>query len=167
MGVKRANEEINAVSEKKNKIETSFSMEVFLRNLKDPESSFLGKNIRLFAEWMDDDHFVVALSEFNEYIRHLTSEESVDELVQSMKSNLDDILVLITEEKRKASEVSPIPSSIHSHPSISEHHTLSFSHNTYGIFLSKRSLQSFGDDHQKIPLNPHVNSHGLLHVIQS
>lgn len=46
MGIKRANEETNAVSEKKSKVDTPFSMELFLRNLKDPESSFLGNDIR-------------------------------------------------------------------------------------------------------------------------
>ncbi len=51
----------------------------------------------------------VALSEFNEHVRKLLSQEKIDELIenllQSLKSNLDDVLALITEEKRKSSEV--------------------------------------------------------------
>lgn len=58
---------------------------------------------------IDSYYYLLALTEFNEYTRHLTSEENLDEfiekLLQDLKSNLDDILALITEEKRKASEV--------------------------------------------------------------
>lgn len=52
MGIKRANEETNDVSEKKSKVETQFSMDLFLRNFQDPESRFLGKKkiFRLFIE---------------------------------------------------------------------------------------------------------------------
>jgi hypothetical protein len=35
-----------------------------------------------------------------------TIDELIENLLQSLKSNLDDVLALITEEKRKASEVS-------------------------------------------------------------
>ncbi len=53
--------------------------------------------------------YSLALSEFNEHVRKLPSQEKIDELIQnllqSLKSNLDDVLALITEEKRKSSEV--------------------------------------------------------------
>ncbi|CAF1560592.1 unnamed protein product [Rotaria sp. Silwood1] len=90
MGIKRKIEENVNESEKKNKLDQTFSIETFIKNLKDPETSFL------------------ALSEFNEYIRHLTSQEEIDQLIenllQNLKSNLNDILALIIEEKRKSSE---------------------------------------------------------------
>ncbi|CAF1184286.1 unnamed protein product [Rotaria sp. Silwood1] len=90
MGIKRKIEENVNESEKKNKLDQTFSIETFIKNLKDPETSFL------------------ALSEFNEYIRHLTSQEEIDQLIENLlqylKSNLNDILALIIEEKRKSSE---------------------------------------------------------------
>ena len=91
MGIKRVIEENDDVSGKKTKLKERFPLETFLKNLRDPESSFL------------------ALSEFNEYVRHLTSPEQLNELMESLlpslKSNLDDVLALIIEEKRKSSEV--------------------------------------------------------------
>lgn len=52
---------------------------------------------------------LLALSEFNEHVRHLSSQEEIDQVVenflQHVKSNLNDVLELITEEKRKSSEV--------------------------------------------------------------
>lgn len=54
----------------------------------------------------------LALSEFNEHVRHLTSEESIDPLMnqflQSISTDFDEVLTLITEEKRKASEVNTL-----------------------------------------------------------
>jgi hypothetical protein len=108
MGIKRKAEENVEESEKKTKVNDNFSIEIFVRNLKDPESSFLGKFDRFIIEKMRI--FVLALSEFNEHVRHLSSEETIDELIENLlqylKSNLDDVLALITDEKRKASEVS-------------------------------------------------------------
>jgi hypothetical protein len=90
MGIKRQIEDNDDETEKKSKLDPRFSIEIFVKNLKDPESCFL------------------ALSEFNEHVRQLSSEEIIDglmeNLLQYLKSNLDDILALITEEKRKASE---------------------------------------------------------------
>jgi hypothetical protein len=93
MGIKRQIDDNAAVStEKKSKANELFSMSNFVKNLKDPESSFL------------------ALVEFNEHAHRLTSTEQVDEfmnnLVQTVSSNVDDILVMMTDEKRKSSEVS-------------------------------------------------------------
>ncbi len=45
MGIKRKNEENDDESEKTTKLDSSFSIEIFIKNLKDPESSFLGKEI--------------------------------------------------------------------------------------------------------------------------
>ncbi|CAF4032087.1 unnamed protein product, partial [Adineta steineri] len=90
MGIKRKIEENDIESEKKTKKDEVFPIETFVKNLKDPESSFL------------------ALSEFNEHVRQLSSQEKLGELIEnillSLKSNLDDVLPLITEEKRKTSE---------------------------------------------------------------
>ncbi|UJR08114.1 hypothetical protein I4U23_012391 [Adineta vaga] len=90
MGIKRKIEENGVDSEKKTKVDEKFPIETFHKNLKDPESSFL------------------ALSEFNEHVRQLSSQEKLDELMenllQTLKSNLDDIVTLISEEKRKSSE---------------------------------------------------------------
>ena len=109
MGIKRKAEENDEESEKKTKVNDNFSIEIFVRNLKDPESSFLGK-IRSRSNRRNENFVVLALSEFNEHVRHLSSEETLDELIDNLlrylKSNLDDVLTLITEEKRKASEVS-------------------------------------------------------------
>ena len=58
MGIKRTNEETNAVSEKKSKSDTPFSMELFLKNLKDPESSFLGNDIRFSFEKIKEKIFL-------------------------------------------------------------------------------------------------------------
>ncbi|CAF3172196.1 unnamed protein product, partial [Rotaria sp. Silwood2] len=55
MGIKRKTEENVNEPEKKNKLDQIFPIETFVKNLKDPESSFL------------------ALSEFNEHVRHLSS----------------------------------------------------------------------------------------------
>ncbi|CAF4192822.1 unnamed protein product, partial [Rotaria sp. Silwood2] len=90
MGIKRKTEENVNEPEKKNKLDQIFPIETFVKNLKDPESSFL------------------ALSEFNEHVRHLSSQEEIDQLMenirQDLKSNLNDVLALMTEEKRKSSE---------------------------------------------------------------
>ncbi|CAF1172950.1 unnamed protein product [Rotaria sordida] len=90
MGIKRKIEENIDEPEKKNKLDQIFPIEIFIKNLKDPESSFL------------------ALSEFNEHVRHLSSQEEIDQLMENflqyLKSNLNDVLALITEEKRKSSE---------------------------------------------------------------
>jgi hypothetical protein len=43
MGIKRKTEENNEESEKKPKVDQRFSIEIFVKNLKDPESCFLGK----------------------------------------------------------------------------------------------------------------------------
>jgi hypothetical protein len=54
MGLKRKVEENDEESEKKTKMDEQFSIEIFVKNLKDPESSFLGKfnlfitNLRIF-----------------------------------------------------------------------------------------------------------------------
>lgn len=91
MGIKRAIEENGDVSGKKTRTTERFPLETFAKNLRDPESSFL------------------AVSEFNEYVRHLSSPEQLkelmDNLLPSFKSNMEDVLALITEEKRKSSEV--------------------------------------------------------------
>lgn len=42
MGIKRPIEENGEESEKKTKVDEPFPMELFIRNLRDPESSFLG-----------------------------------------------------------------------------------------------------------------------------
>ncbi|CAF3991334.1 unnamed protein product [Rotaria magnacalcarata] len=90
MGVKRKIEENVTEPEKKNKPDQIFPIETFVKNLKDPETSFL------------------ALSEFNEHVRQVSSQELIDELMENLlqylNSNLNDILTLITEEKRKSSE---------------------------------------------------------------
>ncbi|CAF4520418.1 unnamed protein product, partial [Rotaria sp. Silwood2] len=80
MGIKRKTEENVNEPEKKNKLDQIFPIETFVKNLKDPESSFL------------------ALSEFNEHVRHLSSQEEIDQLMenilQDLKSNLNDVLAL-------------------------------------------------------------------------
>jgi hypothetical protein len=43
MGIKRKTEENDEESEKKTKFDQRFSIEIFVKNLKDPESCFLGK----------------------------------------------------------------------------------------------------------------------------
>ncbi|CAF0988647.1 unnamed protein product [Adineta ricciae] len=90
MGIKRKIEENGVDAEKKTKLEEEFPIETFIKNLKDPESSFL------------------ALSEFNEYVRQLPSPEKLDDLIenllQGLNSSLDNVVGLISEEKRKASE---------------------------------------------------------------
>ncbi|CAF3637003.1 unnamed protein product [Rotaria socialis] len=90
MGVKRKIEENITEPEKKNKSDQIFPIETFVKNLKDPETSFL------------------ALSEFNEHVRQVSSQELIDELMENLlqylNSNINDILTLITEEKRKSSE---------------------------------------------------------------
>jgi hypothetical protein len=43
MGIKRKTEENDTESEKKTKVDQTFPIEIFVKNLKDPESSFLGK----------------------------------------------------------------------------------------------------------------------------
>jgi hypothetical protein len=43
MSIKRKIEGNSEDSEKKTKVDEKFSIEIFVRNLKDPESSFLGK----------------------------------------------------------------------------------------------------------------------------
>lgn len=58
MGIKRVNEETETVSEKKSKVDAPFSMELFLRNFKDSESSFLGKNIGI-VHCIDQRRFVL------------------------------------------------------------------------------------------------------------
>jgi hypothetical protein len=107
MGIKRQIEDNDDETEKKSKLGPRFSIEIFVKNLKDPESCFLGK-FHLFIKRKNQFYFV-ALSEFNEHVRQLSSEEIIDDLMENLlqyfKSNLDDILALITEEKRKASEV--------------------------------------------------------------
>ena len=42
MGIKRKIEENGADAEKKTKLDERFPIETFIKNLKDPESSFLG-----------------------------------------------------------------------------------------------------------------------------
>jgi hypothetical protein len=108
MGVKRQIEETDNVSEKKTKFDEVFPIEIFVKNLKDPESSFLGKYS--FLNCYQERLSLLALREFNEHVRHLSSQEKIGELIESiiqyLQSNLDDVLALITEEKRKSSEVS-------------------------------------------------------------
>jgi hypothetical protein len=43
MGIKRKIEENDIELDKKTKFDQIFSIEIFVKNLKDPESSFLGK----------------------------------------------------------------------------------------------------------------------------
>lgn len=43
MGIKRKNEENDSDNDKKTKLNQTFSNEIFIKNIKDPESSFLGK----------------------------------------------------------------------------------------------------------------------------
>ncbi len=47
MGIKRKIEEIDVESEKKSKLDQTFPIETFVKKLKDPETSFLGKYIFL------------------------------------------------------------------------------------------------------------------------
>ena len=57
----------------------------------------------------DTSHVYVALSDFNEHVHRLSPQEKLDalldDLLQRLQSNLADVLALITEEKRKSSEV--------------------------------------------------------------
>ena len=61
----------------------------------------------------DTSHVYVALSDFNEHVRRLSPQEKLDalldDLLQRLQSNLADVLALITEEKRKSSEVRSRP----------------------------------------------------------
>jgi len=50
MGIKRKTEENDEESEKKPKVDQRFSIEIFVKNLKDPESCFLGKLNLLIIE---------------------------------------------------------------------------------------------------------------------
>lgn len=48
MGIKRKIEENDIDSDKKTKLNQTFSNEIFIKNLKDPETSFLGKFYELY-----------------------------------------------------------------------------------------------------------------------
>ncbi len=50
MGIKRKTEENDEEFEKKTKFDQRFSIEIFVKNLKDPESCFLGKFNLLIIE---------------------------------------------------------------------------------------------------------------------
>ena len=117
MGIKRKIEDNVEQPEKKTKLDETFPMETFVKNLKDPESCFLGKyDLLEGASEKRGEHVFVALSEFNEHARRLSPQEKLDALMddflQRIQSNLDDVLALITEEKRKSSEVRSHPESV-------------------------------------------------------
>jgi hypothetical protein len=62
----------------------------------------------------------------------------MENVLQDLKSNLDDVIVLITEEKRKSSEVRRCSIVFYLIESILEYHTVSFSYNINGIFFKKK-----------------------------
>ena len=147
MGIKRKIEDNLEQPEKKTKLDETFPMETFVKNLKDPESCFLGEFDS--AEGVSvkrREHVVVALSEFNEYVRRLSPQEKLDafldDLLQRIQSNLDDVLALITEEKRKSSEVKSCPESARKRVSFVEYDIVPFSNDTAGILLSEECVRS-------------------------
>lgn len=107
MGIKRKIEENGLETDKKSKVDDAFPIETFVRNLKDPESSFLGEsNSTPSCAYDSPLASRLALSEFNEYVRRTSSPDQLMEtLLQALKSNLDDVVAMISEEKRKSSEV--------------------------------------------------------------
>jgi len=57
MGIKRKIEENDIELDKKTKFDQIFSIEIFVKNLKDPESSFLGKK-KIFEELLITSNFI-------------------------------------------------------------------------------------------------------------
>lgn len=172
MGIKRKIEDQIDPSKKKAKSNGTFPLKTFVKNFKDPESSFLGssrdrstaRGVNLLSR--------LALSEVNEYVRHLSTKEEIHQLMhevlRAFKSNFDEILLLIGEEKRKGSEVRKSSSRPLACDSVGvEHHSVPFSHDSVGTSVVEKRDESAGSVGEEIRLHFQFDLHDLSDALQS